>query len=299
MTRCCGFRAAPLAPDRAVRRAGQLQRFLALVPVEYGRGVERRPRDARRSRSRRRSPSATARRAPSPTWRACSSRRDAAATRAASRASVDAARQATSRARRAAATVADPDDIGAHGRRHARRREEALPGGVARRRRHGRLRRHQGVRSTGSRRAVKAGVVRHGRAGPPRGLRVLRVRARAAPARPGARPVPEGRGLLLVRRGRPARASRSSIARARDAGGDRRDARRRSTPRSPRPSRPSARARPTTRPSSRTRPSSIFREGLEAVLILAVADGEHGRRATPPAPPAVTSARPARWPPAR
>jgi high-affinity iron transporter len=33
------FRAAPLTPDEQARRAGQLLRFLALVPVEYGRGV--------------------------------------------------------------------------------------------------------------------------------------------------------------------------------------------------------------------------------------------------------------------
>jgi high-affinity iron transporter len=35
-----GFRAAPLSGDEEIRRAGQLQRFLALVPVEYDRGVE-------------------------------------------------------------------------------------------------------------------------------------------------------------------------------------------------------------------------------------------------------------------
>ncbi len=34
-----GFRAAPLSPTDQVRRANQLLRFLALVPVEYGRGV--------------------------------------------------------------------------------------------------------------------------------------------------------------------------------------------------------------------------------------------------------------------
>ena len=34
-----GFRAAPLAPEEEIRRAGQFLRFLALVPVEYGRGV--------------------------------------------------------------------------------------------------------------------------------------------------------------------------------------------------------------------------------------------------------------------
>ena len=34
-----GFRAAPLSPAEQSRRAGQLLRFLSLVPVEYGRGV--------------------------------------------------------------------------------------------------------------------------------------------------------------------------------------------------------------------------------------------------------------------
>ncbi len=34
-----GFRAAPLTPEVEIRRAGQFLRFLALVPVEYGRGV--------------------------------------------------------------------------------------------------------------------------------------------------------------------------------------------------------------------------------------------------------------------
>ena len=35
-----GFRAAPLSEEEQLRRAGQLQRFLALVPIEYGRGVD-------------------------------------------------------------------------------------------------------------------------------------------------------------------------------------------------------------------------------------------------------------------
>ncbi len=34
-----GFRAAPLSQEEKTRRAGQLMRFLSLVPVEYGRGV--------------------------------------------------------------------------------------------------------------------------------------------------------------------------------------------------------------------------------------------------------------------
>ncbi len=35
-----GFRAAPLSPPEEARRAGQLDRFLQLVPIEYDRGVE-------------------------------------------------------------------------------------------------------------------------------------------------------------------------------------------------------------------------------------------------------------------
>ena len=35
-----GFRAAPLSEDELARRAGQLERFLRLVPIEYGRGVK-------------------------------------------------------------------------------------------------------------------------------------------------------------------------------------------------------------------------------------------------------------------
>ncbi|HKY24392.1 MAG TPA: FTR1 family protein [Gaiella sp.] len=34
-----GFRAAPLSPEETLRRAGQLDRFLQLVAIEYGRGV--------------------------------------------------------------------------------------------------------------------------------------------------------------------------------------------------------------------------------------------------------------------
>ncbi len=34
-----GFRAAPLSDEELARRAGQLERFLRLVPIEYGRGV--------------------------------------------------------------------------------------------------------------------------------------------------------------------------------------------------------------------------------------------------------------------
>jgi high-affinity iron transporter len=35
-----GFRAAPLSDEEQLRRAGQLMRFLSLVPIEYGRGVK-------------------------------------------------------------------------------------------------------------------------------------------------------------------------------------------------------------------------------------------------------------------
>jgi high-affinity iron transporter len=35
-----GFRAAPLSEEEQLRRAGQMERFLKLVPIEYGRGVK-------------------------------------------------------------------------------------------------------------------------------------------------------------------------------------------------------------------------------------------------------------------
>jgi high-affinity iron transporter len=35
-----GFRAAPLSEEETLRRAGQVERFLRLVPIEYGRGVK-------------------------------------------------------------------------------------------------------------------------------------------------------------------------------------------------------------------------------------------------------------------
>jgi high-affinity iron transporter len=35
-----GFRAAPLSKQELLRRAGQVERFLKLVPIEYGRGVQ-------------------------------------------------------------------------------------------------------------------------------------------------------------------------------------------------------------------------------------------------------------------
>ena len=38
-TALAGFRAAPLSPEEQARRAGQLLRFVSLIPIEYGRGV--------------------------------------------------------------------------------------------------------------------------------------------------------------------------------------------------------------------------------------------------------------------
>ena len=66
-TTCSRFRAAPLIAAEQVRRAGQLERFLGLVPIEYGRGVADGTRVVPTSRSRRRSRSATAPRSPSAT----------------------------------------------------------------------------------------------------------------------------------------------------------------------------------------------------------------------------------------
>ena len=114
----------------------------------------------------------------------------------------------------------------------------------------------------------RSGRVGQGRAGAPRGLRRLRARPGAAAPRARAVPLPRGRGLLLVRRGRRRRARPARQAQG-DRGGDRRDPRRarrgarglRGADRQPGPG---------SRVSVVTNSAIIvFREGLEAVLILA------------------------------
>ena len=262
--RLLGFRAAPLAESELVRRAGQFQRFLALVPVEYGRGIS----DGRVTKAFEIQEAITFRDSAASAFADLESvliTRDEQSTRAISATLDQLGSQIQSAAR--GGDVADPDDLKGTADDTLDAAKKLFPARVARRRRHGRLRRHQGV-ARSPRGRGQGRVVRDGRAGAPRGLRVLRVRPRAAPPRPRPRPLPEGRGLLLVRRGRPPGA-RAAGRPPRDAGGDRRDARR-------------ARRRALRgRGGHRCRPGQQhdghhqhghrdFREGLEAVLILAV-----------------------------
>ena len=51
--RLTGFTAAPFTPEEQARRANQLAKFVSLIPVEYGHGVEGTAGHGRRSRSRR------------------------------------------------------------------------------------------------------------------------------------------------------------------------------------------------------------------------------------------------------
>ena len=224
-----GFTAAPFTDDEAARRAQQLLRFLALVPVEYDRGVERHQGHARlRDPGGGRVPRGRRGRVRRPRGAARQARR--APAREAVEADLDAARRdrrqrALEDARRRCADAEDVD--GAHRSAPRRASQAAMPKSLAGADRRVRLRpdrahaRPHGGR--GRRRPVPPG-----RAGAPRGLRVLRVRPRAAPevVRPGPRA--RRRGPDLVRRpgpDGPRQADRRPRAAARDA----RDARSRST----------------------------------------------------------------------
>ena len=215
------FRAAPLSAHEQRRRASQVRTFTPLVSVEYGRGVANGrvlrdfeiqeaitfqsgalsafhdiepmllKRDARRGARH---------------------RQLARAARQRSRGRLE--RQARGRPGRARAA-----HEGDHrGDRHA------LPEGLAEARRERRLRPHRRLARPHAE-GRRGRAVPHRRAGPDRGLRVLRARARAAPARPGARALHPQRGPLLVRLGLQRR-PRDADQRPRLAGGDRRHPRR-------------------------------------------------------------------------
>ena len=223
----CSRASAPRRSRRAevVRRAGQVQRFLALVPVEYGRGVSdgrvtlgvRDPGGDHVPRRRRA--------APSPTW----SRAARRATRR-RRAQLGRARRGsapTSRPPPAAARVADPDDAEAHAPTRARRSRRASSrtawhdaAGTRRLRRHprdARPPRGRGRGRVGTATAEQARLEAYAffEFGPEQRLRGL------AP------------GLFTKRRGATSGTARAAtpglaqlVARHARAGGDRRDARR-------------------------------------------------------------------------
>ena len=113
------FTAAPLTAEESARRAQQLLRFLALVPVEYDRGVERHARSRSTSRSRRPSRSAPAPPPRSPTSQDQLAKRDPA---------------------RAEDVEAALDELGGDRRRGDRSRPRASP-----------RRRRRGAHATGSR----------------------------------------------------------------------------------------------------------------------------------------------------
>ena len=251
-----GFRAAPLSEEEQLRRAGQLQRFLALVPIEYGRGVD----DGRVTLDFEIQEAVTFR---------------------------DGAAQA----------LGDLEHLLAEQDQQDTKRLGELLDGLGGRPRRGRpagrrrrSRRHPGRDRRGARadrlavsRQVEGGrgdrrlrrdlrharpargrhrrrAVRPGRAGTARGLRVLRVRPRAAAPRSRLGAVRRGRGALLVRRGRPAgpRAAREAQGLAGGGGRDPPEARRGAGGRGGGGRR---RARPRRSRSSRTPRSSSSGKG--------------------------------------
>jgi hypothetical protein len=195
-----GFRTAPLSEAEELRRAGQLLRFLALVPIEYGRGVKT-ARSRSTSRSRRPSRSATAPPRPSVTSSTCSRSRTGrtrggSATCSTGWRRTSALRPGAARSPTPATSRAPPTRRSTSWTRSTRRsgRERA------------RLRTSTSSRPrwTGSTaRWPPASSRRRSRRA--RGLRPLRVRAGAAVARSRQRPLRGGRGPLLVRRRRLAR----------------------------------------------------------------------------------------------
>ena len=188
----------------SLRRAGQLQRFLQLVPDRVRPRRRGRPRRRSTSRSRRRSRSATAPRAAFADLESVLARGAiAAATRSVAR-----------HARRSSARpgAAEPRSAGRRSpppSRHAPTTRSTL------------LERlypsaWQDAAETADfdviaatldrlQAAAAAGDWGRRRAGAPRGVRHLRARARAAAARARAVALPGDRGLLLVRRGGPRR----------------------------------------------------------------------------------------------
>ena len=173
-----GFTAAPFTPEEAARRAQQLLQFLALVPVEYGRGVKDTQRHARlRDPGGRRLPHRRRRRARGPARPARQARRAPAPRRPPTRSTelgklVEFANQEQGRRRHPRAGRGGRD----HGPERAQGRDAEGVDGEDRRVRLRPDRAHAGPHGgRGRRRPVPPG-----RAGAAGGLRVLRVRARSA-----------------------------------------------------------------------------------------------------------------------
>ena len=261
-----GFRAAPLPADEQARRAGQLDRFLRLVPIEYDRGVEGGrvtvPFEIQEAITFRDAAAASlADIAPTPARarRRCDTRADRESRRRSAATSTPARRRPRRRARRARLCEGGP---------LARADRRPLPAGMEGGSRRRRLRRDRGLarparerREAGSwSRAEQARLEAYGifELGPEQRLRGIAPDA-----------VPADRGTVLVRRRRPRRPRPAREAEGRAA------PQLEAIPRGAR-----GRARRCGSAASepgRARPAAIvtnsaivvFREGLEAVLILA------------------------------
>ena len=243
------------AEEEKLRRAGQLQRFLALVPIEYGRGVD----DGRvtldfeiQEAITFRDGAAQALRRPRAPARA---RADAGGHAAGSASSSTALGSRPGRGR----APATPSRIRTTSQAATDEALALIDGAVSRRVEGGRgdrrLRRHLGharpARGRGRGRAVRTG-----RAGAARGLRVLRVRPRAAAPRASPR-TSSSRSRASSGTARTGfRASRSSSSARRSPRGGRGDPQGARRARSPTPRRRSAPARPRRSRSSRTPRSS-------------------------------------------
>ena len=267
-------------PGRAARAGGGDPARGPVPPLPRARPGRVRPRrrrrtgDARRSRSRKRSRSATEPRRRSPTSRACSPsatpaavRRDRRARRRASASDLAAAAQggAVAAEEPVEAKANEALDVPRGSSRRSGRTPEPPPTSTS-----------SAPRSTGSS-APSRRRVRQGRAGAARGLRVLRVRPRAAAARARARPLRPHRGPLLVRR---RRASRARAADPAQGSPEEVTATREALDSALADSEAAVGAGPTSAAAVVTNTAIIvFREGLEAVLILAaLTAGLVGRR---------------------
>ncbi len=213
-----GFRAAPLSEEEELRRAGQLERFLALVPIEYERGVD----NGRVTLDFEIQEAVTFRDGAAQAFGdlehllALENQED---TRRLGEILDGLAGDLGSAARHE--EVADPEEVQGATDEALELIDSLYPeewkeaGATAD---------FDVIAATLDRLESGDGgrAVRPGGAGSSRGLRLLRVRAGAAAPRPRERPLRRGGGALLVRGGRPSgpRAARQAEGRAGRGGGD-------------------------------------------------------------------------------
>ncbi len=251
-----GFRAAPLAPAEQARRAGQLDRFLRLVPIEYDRGVEGSrvtvPFEIQEAISfRAAAEAALADIAPTLLQRDATATRELTVIVASLGNALDNA--AGGRA------VAPAEQVSAQTRALARPDRRALSRGVEGGSRGRRLRRDRGLAQP-ARERRRGRQLEPSRAGAAGGVRDLRARPGAAASRHRSVSVPAHRRIVLVRRRR-SRGARPAREDGRTPARSSRLPWQRSTPSSPKRLNASGRERARPRPSSRTARSSSFAKG--------------------------------------